>query len=173
MKGAKIKGAALSQGGSDLETPPELLVFSIQPVKGNAVDLKAEHYSDALKWLNILSSAAKGERPKVGDAQRPQVSADIPAVTEASTEVSLGANMGTDSVVVLASTINYSSKQVTSPDSSASAAMVGPGEWVELVNELGQHYYWQEATGATQWEPPPGFARGWVELVNELGERYY
>ena len=64
----------------------------------------------------------------------------------------------------------------------AAAGSLLPG-WQEVVDESGQPYFWNEATGASQWEAPlaqdpAGFAPtsllpGWQQVFDENGHQFY
>jgi len=130
----------LLQGGSDLDTPSELLQFSIQPLKGNSMELKAEILSDARRWILILQAASKGLRPSLNDMGEVITSQALPQTTDESA--------GSDSTLQLS---------LTSDPDIASAQPADGNEddkWVPVVDESGRTYYWNGRRRQSQWDPP-------------------
>ena len=183
IRGAKVDGPSLRQGGSDLDTDPELLRITVEPLKGRGMELRAENLSDARRWITFLQTASRGVRPRLGTAAEAGTpSAPAPVATET---VELPPPPTSEKV----SAAPLQSESGSPPFPEEGTSILEKGSWQMMFDTAsGKPYYWNRQTGQTTWTPPGGFGLevdtsavsptlllhgGWEEVKDSEGRKYY
>lgn len=107
------------------------------------MELKAPTVGDVRLWVKALQNASKGivpAQPKVEVASTPEpppmVSA-TPAAPELAPEAAAA--------------------ETAAPAEAAAVESPAESKWMKVATEDGEPYYYDEVSGTTSWEVPPGF----------------
>jgi len=140
MLGAECDGKAMHAGGSDQEAPPTHYLFKVTPKKenGKPMELKAPTVGDVRQWVKALQNASKGIVP---EQTKP-----TPAVAEEQPASSLP-------VAAAAAAAPADETAAAAAPAEAPAA----SKWMKVATEAGEPYYYDEISGTTSWDIPPGF----------------
>jgi hypothetical protein len=163
VRGSIIDGTCLRQGGSDLEAPPELCTFTVTPSTGRGMELRAENLSDARRWIMVLKSASKGIRHRLRVPRRTSyLSSSAHGLnTLLHPLLRTGSSFQEEQAAAAEGAGGQGGEEAAATAVKPSAADSGQqpsmlGRWEAVVDGQGQTYYWNESTGETLWDPPPG-----------------